>query len=92
MSSKVVPALLESTMTVPASAAARAVASSPSGCAARWSVVGAIASGVRTSVPSRVVPTSTSVTSRSTRGRKRKVSQADSASAAETPSRAPCRM
>jgi hypothetical protein len=66
MSSKREPALLETTMSEPAPATARAIASSPSGCAARWSVVGATAKGVLTGVPSSEVPVCTWVTSRST--------------------------
>src|SRR3954469_16708565 len=54
-------------------------------------LVGAMPSGDRTGVPSRDVPVSTRLTSRSTCGRNRNRSQAAVASAVVTPSRAPCR-
>ena len=47
-------------MTVPAPAAARAIASSPSGCTVRWKAVGATNSGIELSVPSTVVAVVTS--------------------------------
>ena len=56
-------------MTVPAAAAPRAIASSPSGCAIRWKAVGATSSGIETSVPSTLVAVVTSETSTSIRGR-----------------------
>ena len=66
-----------------------AMASSPSGCTARCRVVGATANGTAAVRPSSVQEMSTSVTSRSTRGRKRTDDQAAVASATLTPSRAP---
>src|SRR5436190_795916 len=56
-------------MIVPAAAAARAVAASPSGCAIRWNASGAIRIGSDTSVPSTVVAVEIDETSTSTRGR-----------------------
>ena len=56
-------------MIVPAAAAPRAVASSPSGCAARWNAVGATSTGSAISVPSAVVAVDVSATSTSIRGR-----------------------
>ena len=57
-------------MTVPAPAAARAIASSPSGWTVRWKAVGATNSGIELSVPSTVVAVVTRETSTSMRGRK----------------------
>ena len=42
-------------MTVPAAAAARAIATSPSGSTSRWKATGATSSGIETSAPSTVV-------------------------------------
>ena len=56
-------------MTVPAAAAARAIAGSPSGWAIRWNATGATSSGIDTSVPSTVVAVVASLTSTSARGR-----------------------
>ena len=47
-------------MTVPAAAAARAIASSPSGCTVRWKAVGATNRGIELFVPSTVVSVVTS--------------------------------
>ena len=57
-------------MTVPTPAAARAIASSPSGCTVRWNAVGATNSGIELSVPRTVVAVVTSETSTSIRGRR----------------------
>ena len=90
MSANVVPALLETTRTVPAAAVAWAIASSPSGWTARCCVVGAMPHGTRTGAPSSGTERSTSVTSRSTCGRKRRSLQPHGASSVLTESRAPC--
>jgi hypothetical protein len=57
-------------MIVPASRAARAVASSPSGCATRWNATGATSSGIETFCPSTVVSVLHASTSTSMRGRR----------------------
>ena len=57
-------------MTVPAAAAARAIASSPSGCTVRWKAVGATNRGIELFVPSTVVSVVTCETSTSIRGRR----------------------
>jgi hypothetical protein len=67
----VLPALVDTSRSEPAAATARAVAISPSGCAARWKVVGATQTGAVTSWFSRVVAVETVETSRSTLGSSR---------------------
>ena len=62
---------VETHMRAPAFAAARAVATSPSGSISRCIAKGATPSGEETGVPSRVVAVLTSATSTSMRGRKR---------------------
>ncbi len=62
-------AVLETTMTVPARAAARAVASSPSGCACFWYAHGATSTGNAISVPGTDVDGSTGHAPVSIRGR-----------------------
>ena len=57
-------------MIVPAAAAARAIATSPSGCATRWKATGATSTGSATSCPSTVVAVEASATSTRTRGRR----------------------
>ena len=57
-SSIVAVASVDKHITVPAAAAPRAIASSPSGCAIRWKAVGATSTGSDTSVPSTVVAAS----------------------------------
>ena len=89
MSANGVPALLDTTITEPAAAVARAMASSPSGCTVRCSVVGAIPHGTQARRPSSVTDGSTSVTSFRTCGWNRTERQASVASAAVTDSRAP---
>ena len=59
MSLNVLPELLETTIGTPAAAAARAIATSPSGSAARCSVIGAMPRGRSYVVPSRSVEVST---------------------------------
>ena len=60
---------MDSTITVPAAAAARAIPGSPSGWAIRWNATGATSSGIDTSLPSTVVTVVASLTSTSARGR-----------------------
>ena len=60
---------VERHMIVPAAAAARAMPTSPSGCASRWNATGATSTGIDTVVPSTVVAVDGSATSTSTRGR-----------------------
>ena len=67
---------VERVITVPALAAARAVASSPSGSQSRWKAVGATSTGSATSLPSTVVAAVTLPTSTSTRGRSSQRSKA----------------
>ena len=62
---------VETAMRTPAAAAARAVATSPSGSIRRCIANGAIPSGIVTGVPSSVVAVVTSLTSTSIRGRNR---------------------
>ena len=69
-------AIVERHISVPAAAAARAIAGSPSGWASLWNAVGATRSGIETGVPSTVVSVVTSETSTSTRGRRHRRSQA----------------
>jgi len=54
---------------VPTVRAARAIPTSPSGCATRWNATGATASGIDSSSPSTVVAVVQPATSTSTRGR-----------------------
>ena len=54
---------------VPTAAAARAIATSPSGCATRWNATGATISGIDSDSPSTVVWVVQPATSTSTRGR-----------------------
>jgi hypothetical protein len=58
-------------MSVPAAAAPRAIATSPSSWAICWNAIGATSAGIETFVPSTVVSVDTSDTSTSTRGRRR---------------------
>ena len=83
--------MLDTTISEPQSAAPRAMATSPSGWAARCRVVGATANGEASVVPSTVADVSTEVTSRSTCGSSRNWFYAATDSAALTPSRAPWR-
>ena len=89
MSLNVLPELLETTIGTPAAAAARAIATSPSGSAARCSVIGAIPRGRSYVVPSRSVEVSTWRTSRRMRGATRMDCQAATASPTLISSRAP---
>ena len=89
ISAKVLPALLETTRGTPAAAAARAMATSPSGSAARCSVIGATPTGSAEPSPSSVHEVSTSRTSRSTCGATRIERHACVASRSVTSSRAP---
>ncbi len=57
-------------MSVPAAAAPRAIATSPSSCAICWKAIGATSAGIDTGVPSTVVSVETFETSTRTRGRK----------------------
>jgi hypothetical protein len=77
------------TISVRAAPAPRAVASSPSGCARRWNAVGAIRTGIETSVPSTVVLVSVWVTSTSTRGRRKTSAKAPRLAASVSSSSAP---
>jgi hypothetical protein len=61
--------MLDRHITVPAAAAARAVAASPSGWHMRWKAVGATSSGIDTGVPRTVVRVVVVLTSTSMRGR-----------------------
>ncbi len=63
--------MVESVNGTPAAAAARADASSPSGCARPWTAIGAVAAGIAAWTPRSVVAGSTLETSTSTRGRSR---------------------
>ncbi len=74
------PALEETTCSVPAASTPAAIAASPPGCTARCIAVGATASGEDTWVPSNVVVRSGTPPPRSTRVRKRTDRQACSAS------------
>jgi hypothetical protein len=56
-------------MIVPKAAAARDIATSPSGCACRWYAIGATMIGAARSAPRTVRSVVTVVTSRSSRGR-----------------------
>ena len=87
MSSSEVDALIDTTMTVSAAAAATPI--SPSGWNMRCSAVGATTTGQRISVPSTVVDVSMFDTSRSIRGRNRSRSQAATLSATVTSAPAP---
>ena len=69
-------ATVETHMSVPAAAAPRAVASSPSSCAICWNAIGATRTGIDTGVPSTVVSVVTDETSTRTRGRSRKLENA----------------
>ena len=89
MSSRVVDARVDTTMMLPPSAAPRAVATSPSGCATRWKATGATSTGDRTEVPRTVVATDTSVTSQRIRGRSRTRAQAATLSSRVRSSPAP---
>ena len=80
------PALLDTTCGTPATEAARAIARSPSGVAARCSEVGAIPNGWAYGVPSSRTEVSTAVTSRSACGDSRTRRHASPASAALVPS------
>ena len=82
-------AIVESVNGTPAAAAARTVASSASGCASSWTDIGAIASGMADGAPAIVVAVLTRETVTSTRGRKRRRSQAASFSARVTSSHDP---
>jgi hypothetical protein len=66
---------------IPAADAARAVASSPSGCSSPCAAIGATATGIAQGVRSIVVAVVTRATSTSTRGRRRRRRQAASFSA-----------
>jgi hypothetical protein len=68
-SAGVVVANVEWHMIVPASRAAFAIATSPSGCAARWYAIGATSTGSAISSPSTTTLVPGSATSRRTRGR-----------------------
>ena len=63
-------------MSVPAAAAPRAIATSPSSCAICWKAIGATSAGIATGVPSTVVSVETLETSTSTRGRSLKCENA----------------
>ena len=76
-------------MIVPAAAAARAIATSPSGSTRRWKATGATSSGIETSVPSTVVAVLTSQTSTSIRGRSRRRAKAATLSRSVRSSPAP---
>ena len=76
MSSMVVVERLETIIGTPARALARAVASSPSGCAIFWSAVGATQSGMAAGPPSTVAAVVRADTSRITRYQIRRRSQA----------------
>jgi hypothetical protein len=76
-------------MIVPAAAAARAVARSPSGWAIPWSATGAISTGIEISVPRTVVAVEQPRTSTSTRGRSFRRSNAATLSRRVTSSPAP---
>ena len=82
---------VDSTITVPAAAAPRAVPDSPSAPASSWYAVGATSTGAATGVPSTVVPVPTDVTSRSTCGRRRSRPQAATLSRTVDSSSAPPR-
>ena len=81
--------VVESVNGIPAAAAARAVAISPSGWASPWTAIGAIATGMAVGAPRSVVEGSIPVTSTRTRGRRRRRRQAASFSARVTSSQAP---
>jgi hypothetical protein len=68
--------LVDTTIIVPAAAAARAVASSPSGCAIRCDAIGATMSGRAIGWPSTVVASETCETSTSIRGTSHQRAQA----------------
>jgi hypothetical protein len=74
---------------MPAAAAARAVAGSPSGCTRPWVAVGAIATGSEIGTPRSVVAVVTSATSTRTRGRSVRRRHAASFSATESSSHEP---
>ena len=88
-SSTEVVAAIDTTYTVPAVAAARAVASSPASVKKRCIAVGATRIGVATGVPSTVVDRSTVETSRSTWGRSVHRRQASTFSRRVTPAPLP---
>ena len=71
MSAGVAVATVETHMSVPAAAAPRAIATSPSSCAICWKAIGATSAGIDTGVPSTVVSVETVETSTRTRGRRR---------------------
>ena len=76
-------------MQVPAAAAPRAVATSPSGSASPWMAVGATMIGERTGEPSTVVAVEGCETSISTRGWRRQRDQAATLSTSSRSSSAP---
>ena len=60
---------MDSTIAVPAAAAARAIPGSPSGWAMRWKATGATSRGIERRAPSTVVSVVGALTSTSARGR-----------------------
>ena len=80
---------VESVNGIPAVAAPRAVAISPSGWAIPWTAIGAIATGMAAGVPRNVVEGSIRETSTRTRGRSRRRRQAASFSVSVTSSQEP---
>src|SRR5215469_18867001 len=89
MSANFDPEFVDTAISEPLAAAARATAASPSGCAAFCIAIGAIRIGVVTGWPSTLVAVETADTLRSILGRNRIRSQAATASAADSPSLAP---
>ena len=89
MSARLVVASDETTMIVPAAAAARAMPPSPSSCAIRWIATGATSTGIETGVRSTVVAALVSLTSTSTRGRSAQRRQPSTLSARAHSSSAP---
>jgi hypothetical protein len=69
-------ATVERHISVPAAAAPRAIATSPSSCAICWNAIGATSTGIDTGDPRTVVSVVTEETSTSTRGRSRKCENA----------------
>jgi hypothetical protein len=84
-SSMVYDDAVESTIGRPRAAAARAVASSPSGCTIDCTPTGATMTGAGIAVPSTVVPRSRTVASRSMRGTMRQRSNASRLARAVAP-------
>ena len=76
-------------MIVPTAAAARAIATSPSGSTSRCNATGATRKGIETSVPRTVVDALTEPTSTSTRGRSRRRANAATLSRSVRSSAAP---